>query len=331
VTTNWDTYFEDESSATAFVEDKDISLWDVAERKVLKVHGTIANLGSIVATRTDYKKCARKLNTGVIGGLLKSLLATRTTVFIGYSLRDDDLLQLYNATRKHLADFHRQAYFIAPQISEDDRSRLTGMNLRLIETDGTFFVSKLKEHAYSKLDICSDEMYEAVGAFLHDVQTAHIWLNDTFNVRKHPQILIANWYQDGLLHALERIVRLRNSGRYSDRQRLIGLVQSYEQFGKRYLRQKNYSDAAYCEGYANGMLYALASQDGGGKPPLFFHFNLFISSSRSAYQRAINKLPAMHKGMHKYLTRVVDKYPGHDGIVIHHKAQLNLREFLADH
>jgi hypothetical protein len=87
VTTNWDTYFEDECAATPFVEDKDIALWNVAARKVLKLHGTIANFGSIVATRSDYEKCAQRLATGVVGAHLKSLLATRSTVFVGYSLR----------------------------------------------------------------------------------------------------------------------------------------------------------------------------------------------------------------------------------------------------
>jgi NAD-dependent SIR2 family protein deacetylase len=111
VTTNWDIYFEDICAATPFIEDRDISLWEVADRKVLKLHGSIANFGSIVATKSDYDLCKIRMENGVLGAHLKSLLATRSTVFVGYSLRDDDFLQIYESVRGGLNDFHRQAYF----------------------------------------------------------------------------------------------------------------------------------------------------------------------------------------------------------------------------
>jgi hypothetical protein len=146
VTTNWDTYFEDCCAATPFVEDRDIALWEVADRKVLKIHGSVSNFGSIVATRSDYDSCKARLNSGILGAHLKSLLATRSIIFIGYSLRDDDFLQVYESVRNALSDFHRQAYFVAPNISDEDRERLRAMNLHLIETDGTFFLSQIKTH-----------------------------------------------------------------------------------------------------------------------------------------------------------------------------------------
>jgi hypothetical protein len=181
VTTNWDTYFEDCCAATPFIEDRDISLWEVADRKVLKIHGSISNFGSIVATRADYDSCKTRLDSGILGAHLKSLLATRSTIFIGYSLRDDDFLQVYDSVRGALSDFHRQAYFVAPHISDDDRERLRGMNLHLIETDGTFFLSQIKTHATSRRCIASDSMYDDLARIHNLVDEAHSWLHDKYN------------------------------------------------------------------------------------------------------------------------------------------------------
>lgn len=208
VTTNWDDYFEQHCAATPFIEDRDLGLWAAAERKVLKIHGSISNFGSIVATRSDYKACEARLQTGLLGAHLKSLLATRTTVFIGYSLTDDDFLQVYGSVRDALRDFHKQAYFVAPTISNTDRRRLADLNLHLIETDGTFFVAQIKAHAQTKICLCSDDMYDNIEDVLSLASTAHTWLHDNYNAVEFPQILFCSWYQDGMLHALKRILRL---------------------------------------------------------------------------------------------------------------------------
>ena len=51
ITTNWDRYFEDVIEATPFVYDSDIPLWDTAKRPVIKIHGSIDNYSSLVASR----------------------------------------------------------------------------------------------------------------------------------------------------------------------------------------------------------------------------------------------------------------------------------------
>lgn len=328
-TTNWDTYFEDECGATAFVEDKDIALWNVAKRKVLKIHGTIASFGSIVATRTDYDKCGRRLQTGILGAQLKSLLATRYAVFIGYSLRDDDFLQVFNATRKHLADFHRESYFISPKVSDDDHKRLKHLNLTLIQTDGTFFIAQLKKHAQSIKSINTDDVYDDVDLLLSKVVDAHLWLHDTFRVRSYPQIMICSWYQDGLIDALRRILRLRRTGEYSDLHRVFTTAKTYYVAAGYYRRDNFISDAAYCEGYAAGMLFAFQKSPR-LEPPIFFHFGDFTTSGKSIYKRFVSRLPALHKRAHNYALNVISKAPPHEDIVMHHRAQLNLGRYFDD-
>ena len=66
------------------IDKEDFAFWDLPERKVLKIHGSINNIGSIIVTAEDYGKCLRRLRGNIIGSYLKLLLATKTVVFIGY-------------------------------------------------------------------------------------------------------------------------------------------------------------------------------------------------------------------------------------------------------
>lgn len=76
ITTNWDTYFEDECLATPFVIGQDTALYDVDGRKVIKLHGSISNLASMVATEKDYEQRLDDLGKNVMGGLVRTLLST---------------------------------------------------------------------------------------------------------------------------------------------------------------------------------------------------------------------------------------------------------------
>lgn len=325
ITTNWDDYFEQHCAATPFIEDRDLSLWAAAERKVVKIHGSISNFGSIVATRTDYKACEARLQTGLLGAHLKSLIATHNMVFIGYSLKDDDFLQIYGSVREALRDFHRQAYFVAPNISDSDRERLNDLNLNLIETDGTFFISQVKAHAKTKICLCSDTMYDDIEDVLEQTREAHTWLHDTYNAIKYPQILFCSWYQDGMLHALERILRLRKSGVYSDRHRLISSSRSYHAYAEQYRKIRNYSDSAYCYGYANAYLYASFDDEDRSElaPPFFFYFDSEIETA-AKYKRTLKRLPELHKSAFRYAQKVVKKHPYLANHVLDHKDQLDL-------
>ncbi|TME20597.1 MAG: SIR2 family protein, partial [Chloroflexi bacterium] len=114
VTTNWDDYFETQTGAIPLVEGSDFDYWDLRQRKVLKVHGSILNPGSVVATRQDYDRSLEALRSGALGTAAKHLIATRSVVFVGYSLRDDDIRQVIGALRDDLNSAARPAYFVHP-------------------------------------------------------------------------------------------------------------------------------------------------------------------------------------------------------------------------
>lgn len=84
ITTNRDAYFEECCAATPITTPEDYIFWNENERCVLKIHGSINNLGSIIATEDDYTKCTESLEKGIIGSTLKTIMARCTVVFIGF-------------------------------------------------------------------------------------------------------------------------------------------------------------------------------------------------------------------------------------------------------
>jgi len=54
ITTNWDDYFERWADAVPLVHGPDFDYWDLAQRKVLKIHGSVLNPGTIIASRSEY-------------------------------------------------------------------------------------------------------------------------------------------------------------------------------------------------------------------------------------------------------------------------------------
>jgi len=95
VTTNWDDYFETVCHATPFIYEQDMAFWEKPKRKVLKLHGSINNFGSMAVTSEDYEKRYKSLATGLIGSELKLLIANKTIVFIGTLLVTRILIEFF--------------------------------------------------------------------------------------------------------------------------------------------------------------------------------------------------------------------------------------------
>ena len=146
VTTNWDTYFEEIAAATPIVNPDDYAFWNVEGRKVFKLHGSMHNLSTIVATKADYDRCYRRLRTGIIGSTFQHLLATKRVVFVGYSFGDSDLNRMLRYLRRELADILPRSYVVTPHGYRGTEFPAE----RVIQTDGTFFIQKLKDIAVER-------------------------------------------------------------------------------------------------------------------------------------------------------------------------------------
>ena len=221
VTTNWDDHFERECDAAPIVTPDDFAAFsDIPGRKVFKIHGSVTNYGSIVATAEDYRACYRHLRTGVIGSVLKVLLSSKTIAFVGYSFQDEDFGRVYRLLNREVRQLLPSAYVVT--LDENAKATLASMRMNItpIVTDATFFLATLKAQLVKKKLMLPDERYSGLRTAYDTVFEAQ---NNIFPIdpRSHPENIYSLVYQDGLMHGLEDVIGSRKSGRFSDEHTLM--------------------------------------------------------------------------------------------------------------
>lgn len=331
ITTNWDRYFEDYSGATPFVYDSDIAFWELAERAVLKIHGSIDNYASLVATSDDYAHSEERLREGAMGAVLKQTLATKTCIFIGYSLSDSNFLQIYNVIKEGLGPFKRTHYYVSPYIPADDIIRLKELNIEVIQTDGTYFLQTVKEHMCSRFCYALDDSYDEVFYALDEILDEHQKFVDSYKPNEEPHLICATFYQDGIIHAFKRILDLRKTGKYSDLHVLQGILHRYEDKIRAHTKSKEYTEESYFRGYSNGLLFFLLCNSHTGDeefladeneeipvPPFYYHPKVGEIDDEEGYNQAVRNKPNVHKAALKQCKSVVQEMGTSEGIVIQH-------------
>lgn len=277
VTTNWDLYFEEECGALPFVTGEDIGLYDMPGRRVLKVHGSMSNLASIIATEADYERRLSDLGSNVMGALLRQMLATRPVVFIGYSLRDWNFRRLYSALRADMAEFAPRAYLVTPF---GDDGQVDEFGLTVIKTSGVQFLAQLKQAMIGPCFI-DDSVYDRVDQ-LFDLMDEADQFAKTISHKKYPALIHCWAYHDGMRDACFRIAHRRATGEYSDRHHVIAMLKSYDQLYDGAVEDGRFTDAAYLDGYSNALFVLMSDEeeDMSANVPLYFLYGA-DSSMRS--------------------------------------------------
>lgn len=315
ITTNWDTLFEDECGCTPFVTSEDFVFSNIDGRKVYKIHGSINNLGSIIATEEDYKKCYEDLNKGLIGSKLKLLLATKVVVFIGYSFGDEDFNKIYDFLYKDMKGLLPHSYIVT--ISENTKEKYKGKNITPIITDATYFINELKEILVKEKVMLSDDIFSTIYKTLVKVKRAHEELS-SFNISENPEVIYSLCYQDGLIHAFERILSRQNTGYYNNSCNIHQVMISYKKILDKRLNNKLYADAAYIEGYLNG-LFCLINEDIEFLPLYYLFGAEFDLISLNDYLEASKQAKKLDVESYEYAIKYVKKFKNENGdLVIHH-------------
>jgi len=313
ITTNWDDFFESECSATPIVTDEDFAFWDQPFRKVFKLHGSINNPGSIIATEDDYKRCYKKLNSNAIGGALKQLLATKTVIFIGYSFKDIDFNRIYRYLRKNMGSILPHSYFVT--LSDIQEKELKEFSPTIIKTDATFFLSALKQKLIKENQLISDEVYSFALRDLIKIETIHQKLSNQ-NIKKNPSLILCLAYQDGLIHALERAMQKRNTGEYSHVCRVRSSIENYFKFRKAFLAKRHYFDVAYIDGYLVGLSLFIPKIKKEIGLPIYYIFGAQPIFTHKSFIRDSKRSQSIHKSSFFWAEKESKKYQ--DGMVLQH-------------
>jgi hypothetical protein len=328
ITTNWDRYFEDVIRATPFVYDSDLVFWESASRPVLKIHGSIDNLSTLVASSEDYDLCEKRLRNGRLGDLLRHLFATRTIIFVGYSATDSDFLSIYNSVRGSLGRLARVHYLVSPFLNEAQRLELrSDLNVIGIKTDASYFVETVKSHMREKFCFAFDDAYDEVEVELDRVAECHIRFIESYSVGSEPHLIFSTAYQDGLIHGFKRIVDRRYTNDFADLHRVRGQIALYGDKISEYTKQKDYWNASYFEGYQMALIFfdvANAKLDPKHEVsedldnlPLFYHPGQGVMD-QDEFEQRVRPDPAIHKAALRQAKRIAKQYEGADDMVVQH-------------
>jgi len=322
VTTNWDDYFETECDAIPLVIPEDLAFWRLPGRKVLKIHGSINNLGSIVVTAEDYQQCHDRLREGVLGSTLKTLLATRTVLYAGYSFRDPDFLQLLNLLRSEMGELMPAGYAITTD--EGSISQIKELDLVPILTDATRFVEVVKGHLVEAGRMVPDQKYDMLVPARAYLVEVHHNLANRYDPRKQPALVFALAYQDGMIHAFDVIGTKRRLGYFSEAgaaQRMLG---KYANLSACKLYEEQYHDVAYIDGFAAGLLFFIDVKKATPiRLPAYYIYGLGNVDQPPSLEEFEAMLPAVASKCpeaYAQAERIANALP--DGIVIHHRAWL---------
>lgn len=319
ITTNWDTYFEEYCAAIPITIPEDFVYWDGNERCVLKIHGSISNLGTIIATKRDYEKCKENLEKGIIGATLKTILANNTVVFVGFSFGDEDFTSILNYLQSEMKDYLPHIYIVT--LDSELHNKLDYINSTCIVTDGTFFLHNLKNRMIEEKRIVNCGILPVIEIQKALIGDVHSKLSKK-DLRVYPEIIYCLAYQDGICHALDRFIQLYATGSYNIPGMLEHSMRYYDNLMGEKLKCGNYWDAAYYEGYENGLMYI--SMCGEENPianeiPIYYLPNVRKElRSYDIFEEELSRVSKYNGKYHKYAIKVLKDLGNTQEIVVHH-------------
>lgn len=298
ITTNWDDYFERECNAIPMVTAEDFAFYKIPQRKVFKIHGSISNYGSIVATNEDYDKCYEQLNKGLLGSYIKTLIGTKLIVFVGYSFRDYDFNRIYEFLRDEMNELIPHSYIVTLDNKID--KRIDTHNITIINTDGRHFFSVLRKHFENNKIIIPQKDFDLI-YFIQELRHgSHEMVIKEFKTNRCSKLVFCAMYQDGIQHALDYLKFKSTSGESYNSNHLIQSLCSYKlNLRKTISKARNYMDLAYIDGYIEGLSIPLA-YDSPEKFPFFYLFGKGPMSNAKQFKKAIDNKIVYHKASEDY-------------------------------
>ncbi|UQF37865.1 SIR2 family protein [Vagococcus lutrae] len=277
VTTNWDTYFEEECNAAPIIYNEDVPFWDTVDRRVFKIHGSINNVGSIVATQKDYIDCYKRLSSEPIGDRLKTILASDTVVFIGFSFGDEDLNKILEILSSKLGSFANQFYVVT--LDENWKSAQRE-DLKPIITDGTFFLHSLKNKLIDDGVLYNHDIYLRAKFLRDKITTEHtqVLAKEEYlgkQLTRFPELYLIHAYQDGLIHGYEYCINNRPSGSYLYKDYILTHFHGYHELIHESKNAGDWKSIYYFTGYQMSLLSLLLSleNDEINYPPSYIYID----------------------------------------------------------
>ena len=176
ITTNYDNLFESvygSSKLNVIFSDNHTPYIDTKKVNLFKIHGDLSNPDSIIITESDYNNFFTKdTEQNTIWSVIKGIIATKSILFIGYSLEDTNVEVVFNKIREKIGENRKECYFVAPNISTTKSIKLNKANIHPISLTGEKLFEELIEYLkknikknFENKDISSEVYSEFIGNF----------------------------------------------------------------------------------------------------------------------------------------------------------------------
>ena len=148
-TTNYDTLLEDSYPKNECnVIRNDVDCTYIEKRvSIYKIHGDFTTPHDVVITTSDYAKY--KKNTWpnpIMWNHVISEFSKKHILFIGYSLYDDNILEIIKQISKRVGNNQKQMFLIAPNLSRDHQTRLKKMGVTYYDALAKDFLKELNQN-----------------------------------------------------------------------------------------------------------------------------------------------------------------------------------------
>jgi len=105
-------------------------------------------------------------------------------------------------------------HYYVVTLDESISERFSCNEMTPIITDGTHFLSVLKQRLVDDKILTSDSMYSFINIVLDEVSKIHHSIT-TDSLKQYPDLMFSMLYQDGLKHCFERVLSKERDGYYS--------------------------------------------------------------------------------------------------------------------
>lgn len=151
-TTNYDTLLEDsyaKNDVCVVRNDADCAYMNKTFA-VVKVHGDFTDPDSVVITSDDYKQFFTANKNPIMWDWVKTEFATKNILFIGYSLEDNNILDIIQKVSDTQGSNQNEMFLIAPSISPEKQAKLKELKVHYFDAVANVFltqlIEELKEH-----------------------------------------------------------------------------------------------------------------------------------------------------------------------------------------
>lgn len=274
VTTNWDVFMERLLNIIAIVRDEDMTYWSDQDCQVIKMHGCITQPATIVITKNDYDTfLSQRLNSPIINKIA-DLMATKTFLFLGYSLRDPDFEILHNRILTHIGKFARHSFAVMRDPTAETITKWKKKNISIIPDTGIGFLRRLHSVLVGKGILFSDDILDHLREQLEAVGRVHFLTSQDSEVG-----FASAMYQDGLQHGLEGTINMIRWGTTKrEIQRELGEADKNLQM---FTKAGNAVEIAYWNGRVQSLTFAL--KEGKQDLKLFFSAKKLIPIDRDMF------------------------------------------------